>query len=64
VIPPLQPRPPDDTTTVSRAINVMVELAEIGRVIELCPQAWAWPTAQRVFRVQTELRGIVAEAFR
>jgi hypothetical protein len=42
----------------------MIELIEIGRAIELCPEPWAWPLAQRTFRVKADLGRLVGEALR
>jgi hypothetical protein len=62
----VQPRPPDSTSTstVSRAITLVVELLEAGRQVELIPHPDSWTAAQRVFHVSTELRTLVAETWR
>jgi hypothetical protein len=65
---PTPTRPPNDstlpTTLSGRALSIMVELVELGRAIELHPEPWAWPLAQRSFAAKRALQELVGEVLR
>ncbi len=66
LLPAPQPRPPDEdnTSSVSRAITLMLKINEAGRAVELIPHLDAWPAAQSVFHLMADLRRLVGEMYR